>query len=246
MDIKDKVAIVTGAAQGIGEAIAMKLADSGAKIVVSDINESAGNQVINNIKSKNTDAIFVRADVSKNDDAQKIIEIAIEKFEKIDILVNNAGITRDNLLMRMTEEEWDSVIAVNLKGTYNCIRAATKTFVKQRSGKIINIASVVGQIGNISQVNYSASKAGVVGLTKTVAKELASRNITCNAIAPGFIETSMTNILSDQVKEKLLSMIPLKKLGQVEDIANMVLYLASEKANYITGQVFNVDGGMVM
>jgi 3-oxoacyl-[acyl-carrier protein] reductase len=245
MDLKDKVAIVTGAAQGIGEAIAMKLAESGAKIVVSDINEASGNQVADNIKTK-TDAIFVKADVSKSEDAQKIIEKALEKFEKIDILVNNAGITRDNLLMRMSEEEWDSVIAVNLKGTYNCVRAATKTFMKQRSGKIINIASVVGEMGNISQVNYSASKAGVIGLTKTVAKELASRNINCNAVAPGFIETDMTKVLSDQVKEKLLSMVPLNKLGQTEDVANMVLFLASDNANYITGQVFNVDGGMVM
>jgi 3-oxoacyl-[acyl-carrier protein] reductase len=246
MDFKDKVVIVTGAAQGIGKVISLKFAGYGAKVVVSDINESAGNQVVDEIMKKKTDAIMIVADVSKSEDANRIIEKAMEHFGKIDILVNNAGITRDNLLMRMSEEEWDSVLAVNLKGCFNCIRAVTKPLIKQRSGKIINIASVVGQMGNIGQANYSASKAGVIGLTKTVAKELAARNINVNAIAPGFIATDMTDKLSEQVKEKLLSLIPLNRLGKAEDVANMVLFLASDKAEYITGQVFNVDGGMVM
>ena len=246
MDFKDKIVVVTGGAQGIGKEISLKFAEYGAKVAVSDINEINGKQVIEEIKKKKTDAILVLADVGKSEDASLIIEKSLENFGKIDVLVNNAGITRDNLVMRMTEEEWDRVLTVNLKGCFNCIKAATKVFIKQRSGKIINIASVVGIIGNIGQANYSASKAGVIGLTKTVAKELAARNINVNAIAPGFIETEMTAKLPDQVKEKLLSMIPLNKLGKVEDVANMVLFLASDYANYITGQVFNVDGGMVM
>jgi 3-oxoacyl-[acyl-carrier protein] reductase len=192
------------------------------------------------------EAIWVNADDSKHDQANQLIDETLNKFDRLDILVNNAGITRDNLLMRMSEDEWDSVIAVNLKGTYNCIRAATKSFMKQRSGRIINIASVVGQMGNAGQANYASSKAGVIGLTKSVAKELASRNILVNAVAPGFIETAMTEKLPEKARESLLQLIPLAKLGQAEDVAKAVLFLASERSSYITGQVINVDGGMVM
>jgi 3-oxoacyl-[acyl-carrier protein] reductase len=188
----------------------------------------------------------VKADVSKPGEAENLIVSTIEKFERIDILINNAGITRDNLLMRMSSDEWDSVIAVNLTGAYNCIRSAVKPFMKQRSGKIVNIASVVGQMGNAGQANYAASKAGIIGLTKAVAKELASRNVCVNAVAPGFIQTAMTDRLPEKAKEMLQQAIPLGKLGQPEDVAKAVLFLCSEASSYITGQVINVDGGMVM
>ncbi len=197
-------------------------------------------------KSLGQKAIWVKSDVSKFKQAEELIEKALQTYEKIDILVNNAGITRDNLLMRMSEDEWQSVINVNLTGTYNCIRAATKSFMKQRHGRIINIASVVGQMGNPGQANYAASKAGVIGLTKAVAKEFAARNINVNAVAPGFIQTAMTDKLPEKAKEALMSVIPLGRLGQPEDVARAVLYLSSEASSYMTGQVINVDGGMVM
>ena len=192
------------------------------------------------------EAFGIVANVTQPDDAQNLIDKTLERFGHADILVNNAGITRDNLLMRMKEEEWDAVIAVNLKGTYNCIRAITKSFMKNRSGVIINLASVVGRIGNPGQANYAASKAGVIGLTKSVAKELAPRNIRANAIAPGFIETDMTANLPDKAKEELSNAIPLTRLGHAEDVAKLALFLASDDASYITGQVINVDGGMAM
>ena len=246
MDLKDKVAIVTGAARGIGKMIAIKLADNGANIVVSDVMEQDGQNTVKEIEAKGSQAIFVKADVSKSDAAEKLITDTIEKFGKIDILVNNAGITRDNLIMRMSHEEWDSVIAVNLTGAYNCIRSATRTFMKQRSGRIINIASVVGQIGNAGQANYAASKAGIIGLTKAVAKELAARNICVNAVAPGFIQTVMTDNLPEKAKEALLNAIPLGRLGQPVDVARAVVFLSKDESAYITGQVINVDGGMVV
>lgn len=246
MDLKDQVAVVTGSARGIGKTIALTLADAGANIVVSDLNVEAGKETEEEIKAKGRDALWIKADVSKSDQASHLMESSHERFGQVDILVNNAGITRDNLLMRMSEDEWDSVIAVNLKGTYNCIRAATRIFMKQHSGRIINIASVVGQMGNAGQANYASSKAGVIGLTKSVAKELAARNVLVNAIAPGFIETAMTEKLPEKIRESLLKLIPLGKLGQPEDVAKVVLFLSSEKSNYITGQVINVDGGMVM
>ena len=246
MELADQVAVVTGSARGIGKTIAMILAEAGANIVISDLNVEAGKETVEVIKAMGREAIWVETDVSKSDQANLLIETTQEKFGRLDILVNNAGITRDNLLMRMSEDEWDSVIAVNLKGTYNCIRAATKIFMKQRTGRIINIASVVGQMGNAGQANYASSKAGVIGLTKSVAKEFAARNILVNAVAPGFIETTMTEKLPEKAREALLQLIPLAKLGQPEDVAKVVLFLSSSRSSYITGQVINVDGGMVM
>jgi len=246
MELKDKAAIVTGSARGIGKMIALELAAAGAHIVISDVVEEEGLKVVQEILNLGHEAMWVKADVSKSADAAHLIQTTLDKFARIDILVNNAGITRDNLLLRMSEAEWDSVIAVNLKGAFNCIQAATRSFMKQRSGKIINIASVVGQIGNAGQANYAASKAGIIGLTKAVAKELASRNVMVNAVAPGFIQTTMTDKLPDKAKEALMSAIPLGRLGQPEDVAKAVRFLSSDAANYITGQVLNVDGGMVM
>ncbi len=246
MKLKDKVAIVTGSARGIGRAIALELVRNGAKLVICDLNMDDIQIVVDQFTEMGGEAKGFVSNVTQAEDAQQLIDKTIEAFGKVDILVNNAGITRDNLLMRMKEDEWDAVIAVNLKGTYNCIRAIAKPFIKQRSGKIINLASVVGQIGNAGQVNYSASKAGVIGLTKSVAKELAARNVLVNAIAPGFIQTDMTAKLTEKAKEELTNAIPLGKLGQPEDVAKVVLFLASDDAAYITGQVINVDGGMVM
>ncbi len=246
MELADQVAVVTGSARGIGKTIAIILAEAGANIVISDLNVEAGKETVEEIKVMGREAAWIEADVSKSDQANLLIETTQEKFGRLDILVNNAGITRDNLLMRMSEDEWDSVIAVNLKGTYNCIRAATKIFMKQRTGRIINIASVVGQMGNAGQANYASSKAGVIGLTKSVAKEFAARNILVNAVAPGFIETAMTEKLPEKAREVLLQLIPLAKLGQPEDVAKVVLFLSSSRSSYITGQVINVDGGMVM
>jgi 3-oxoacyl-[acyl-carrier protein] reductase len=246
MELSDQVAVVTGSARGIGKTIAMTLSDAGAHLVISDVNEEAGKETVSEITALGRKAVWFAADVSKSEQAAQLIDKAQEVYGKLDILVNNAGITRDNLLMRMSEEEWDSVIAVNLKGTYNCIRAATRIFMKQRSGRIINIASVVGQMGNAGQANYASSKAGVIGLTKSVAKELAARNVLVNAVAPGFIETAMTEKLPEKARESLLSLIPLARLGQPQDVAKVVLFLSSERSSYITGQVINVDGGMVM
>lgn len=246
MVLKGKTAIITGSARGIGRMIALELASQGANIVVSDLNEDAGQEVVDAIKSQGAEAIWIKSDVSKSDDANKLIQDTLDKFGQIDILVNNAGITRDNLLMRMSEDEWDMVLAVNLKGAFNCIKAATRTFMKQRSGRIINIASVVGQMGNAGQANYAASKAGIIGLTKSVAKELASRNVCVNAVAPGFIQTVMTDKLPEKAKEALLNAIPLGRLGLAEDVAKVVSFLSDERSSYITGQVINVDGGMVM
>ena len=246
MQLENKVAVITGAGRGIGRAIALELAGAGSDIVVSDIDTSTSGQVTSEIQAAGRKSISVTGDVSRLQDAQILIDKTVENFGKIDFLINNAGITRDNLLLRMTEEEFDSVIAVNLKGTYNCMRAAAKTFMKQRSGRIVNIASVVGQMGNPAQINYAASKAGVIGMTKTVAKELASSNILVNAVAPGFIETAMTAKLPQEARDKLTGLIPLNRLGGPIDVAKVVLFLCSDSASYITGQIINVDGGMVM
>jgi len=246
MDLKDKVAVVTGAARGIGKEIAMQLAREGARLVVSDVIESDGIATAREISALGNDAIFIKADVSKSDDAENLIVQTLDKFSRMDILVNNAGITRDNLLMRMSQDEWDSVIAVNLTGAYNCIKAATRTLMKQRSGRIVNIASVVGQMGNAGQANYAASKAGIIGLTKAVAKELAARGICVNAVAPGFIQTAMTDKLPEKAREMLINAIPLARLGEPRDVANAVAFLCRAESEYITGQVLNVDGGMVM
>ena len=246
MHLTDNVAVVTGSTKGIGKAIALEFARHGAKVVVSGRSEERANRVCQEIAAAGGEAIAVIGDVSRAEDARKLIDTAVEKFGKVDILVNNAGITRDTLLMRMNESDWDAVINVNLKGAFNCIKAVTRQMMKQRYGRIINITSVVGQMGNAGQANYAASKAGLIGLTKSVARELASRNITCNAIAPGFIETDMTGELDEKVKESLKNQIPLGRLGTVEDVARAVSFLASKDAAYITGQVLNVDGGMVM
>ncbi|MDZ7723738.1 MAG: 3-oxoacyl-[acyl-carrier-protein] reductase [candidate division KSB1 bacterium] len=246
IQLQDKIALVTGSARGIGAEIARSLADAGCHVVVSDIDESGANQTAEQVKAKGRRALVVKADVSEMDQAMHLIEATVKEFGRLDILVNNAGITRDNLLIRMKEAEWDAVIKVNLKGTFNCIKASTKTFMKQRTGKIINLASVVGVMGNVSQANYSASKAGVIGLTKSVAKELGARNIKVNALAPGYIETEMTKSLSDTAKDAFMTAIPLKRAGIPKDVANAVLFLSSDLSDYITGQVLNIDGGMVM
>jgi 3-oxoacyl-[acyl-carrier protein] reductase len=246
MEFNDKVAVVTGSSRGIGKAIATYFAQEGATVVISGRSQASIDSVVKEITAASGKAIAIAADVAVVEDASNLIKKTIEEFGKIDILINNAGITRDNLLLRMSEEEWDAVLNTNLKGAFNCIKACAKPMMRKRSGSIINITSVIGQIGNPGQVNYSASKAGMIGLTKSVAKELSSRNIRVNAIAPGFIETDMTDELDDNTKQELLKSIPLAKLGSADDVANLVLFLASEKAKYITGQVVNVDGGMVI
>jgi len=246
VDLTNKIAVVTGAARGIGREIALKLANSGCNVVVSDVDTAGSQAVAAEIQQAKRESIAVTTDVAKAEDAANLVETAIQKFGRIDILVNNAGITRDNLLMRMDEKEWDVVIAVNLKGTYNCIKAAVRPMIKQRSGKIINVASVVGVMGNAGQANYAASKAGIIGLTKSVAKELGSRNIQVNAVAPGYIETEMTKNLPQAAIEQFKNFIPLQRGGQPEDVANVVLFLASPLSDYVTGQVVHVDGGMLM
>ncbi|MEV2286051.1 3-oxoacyl-[acyl-carrier-protein] reductase [Paenibacillus larvae] len=242
-----KVALVTGASRGIGRAIALCLAEAGADVAVNYAgNEQAAAEVVQQIEAMGRKAAMMRADVSKAQEADQLVKDTLEQLGKLDILVNNAGITRDNLIMRMKEEEFDTVIATNLKGVFNCVKAATRPMMKQRSGRIINISSVVGVLGNPGQANYVAAKAGVIGLTKAAARELASRGITVNAVAPGFIETDMTDQLPKDVKAKMLEDIPLAKLGQPEDVAKTVLFLASADSSYMTGQTLHVDGGMYM
>lgn len=243
--LQNKVAIITGASRGIGRAIALELATHGASVVVNYANSSAAaKKVVEEITSAGGNAIALQADISQSEQVEALVSATLEKFSRIDILVNNAGITRDTLLLRMKLEDWQAVIDLNLTGVFLCTRAVSKILLKQRSGRIINIASVAGQMGNPGQANYSAAKAGVIGFTKTVAKELASRGITVNAVAPGFITTDMTSNLD---AEDILKYIPLGRYGQPEDIAGMVRFLAADPAAaYITGQVFNVDGGMVM
>ncbi len=245
--LKDKAAIVTGGTRGIGRAIALKLADHGANIVINYRNSDKEAEELKAIlEGKGVKVLTVKCDISNFEDSKNLMDKCKEVFRKIDILVNNAGITKDTLIMRMKEEDFDNVIDVNLKGTFNCAKHASAIMLKQRFGKIINMTSVVGIAGNAGQVNYAASKAGVIGLTKSLAKELGSRGITVNAVAPGFINTDMTASLSEKVKEEASKNIPLKRLGDPEDVANLVGFLASDAANYITGQVINVDGGMVM
>jgi len=245
--LEGKVAVVTGASRGIGRAIALKLADEGAKVVVNYSGSQAkAEEVVARIQENGGEAIAVQASVSQSEEVIALIDTAVKTFGSLDILVNNAGITRDNLLMRMKEDEWDDVLNTNLKGVFLCTKAVTRQMMKQRAGRIINISSIVGVAGNAGQANYVAAKAGVIGLTKTTAKELASRNILVNAIAPGFIETEMTDQLPEELKQGMLTQIPLAKLGQPEDIAKAVAFLASDDANYMTGQTLNIDGGMVM
>lgn len=246
MDLKGKVAIVTGGAQGIGKSIANQLAQAGANVVIADVMEEVAKSTAQEISQKGNEAISIKVDVSSLSSVEEMVKKTLDKFGRIDILVNNAGITRDALVMRMKEEDWDLVLDINLKGAFNCIKVVSPIMVKQKSGKIVNIASIVGIIGNIGQANYSASKAGLIALTKTCARELASRRINVNAVAPGFIQTSMTERLPAQVKEKLSSQIPFGEIGKPEDVASAVLFLVSEKASYITGEVIRVDGGMAM
>lgn len=245
--LENKVALVTGASRGIGKAIALELAKNGASVAVNYAgNEAKANEVVDEIKANGGNAFAIRADVSNADDVTDMIKQVISQYGQLDILVNNAGITRDNLIMRMKDSEWDDVINTNLKGVFLCTKGVTRQMMKQRSGRIINITSVVGVSGNPGQANYVAAKAGVIGLTKTSAKELASRNITVNAVAPGFITTDMTDELTDDLKAEMLKQITLAKLGEPSDIANIVTFIASEKSKYITGQTFHVNGGMIM
>ncbi|HID94507.1 MAG TPA: 3-oxoacyl-[acyl-carrier-protein] reductase [Candidatus Latescibacteria bacterium] len=245
--LKDRVALVTGGARGIGKAIALRLAAEGANIAVSDIDINGAEQTALEIqKTLARESMAIKADVSISEVANRMVRETIEKFGRVDILVNNAGITRDNLLIRMGEAEWEAVISVNLTGTFNCTKAVARQMMKNRYGRVINIASVIGIVGNAGQSNYSASKAGIIGLTKSVAKELAPRGITVNAVAPGYVETEMTKALPEAVRKGFLNLIPLGRAATPEDVAAVVAFLASDDASYITGQVINIDGGMVM
>jgi len=245
--LRGKTAIITGAGRGIGRAIALQFAAYNAKVVLNYRNSiNQVEELLQTIKDAGGDAIAIKADISKEEEAKNLIAEAVKEYKTLDILVNNAGINRDNLLIRMTEEEFDSVIDINLKGTFFCMKHAALVMLKQRFGKIINISSVVGITGNMGQANYAASKAGVIGMTKSAARELSSRGITVNAIAPGFIETDMTDTLPDRIREASMASIPLGRFGKATEVAGAVSFLVSESANYITGQVLQVDGGMVM
>jgi 3-oxoacyl-[acyl-carrier protein] reductase len=246
MEFTGKTAIVTGSARGIGKAIAARLAASDARVVISDVLMDLAEETVREFHEKGYDALAVTANVTKREDVDNLVKITLEKYQTIDILVNNAGITRDTLLVRMSEEDWDKVLAINLKGAFLTTQAIAKVMMKQRSGKIINISSVVGRMGNAGQANYAASKAGLIGLTKSAAKELAGRGITVNAVAPGFIATDMTEKLPQVARDAFLNNIPLKRAGTPEDIAAVVAFLASEDAAYMTGQVLGVDGGLLM
>ena len=241
-----KVVVVTGASRGIGKEIALKYAENGYNVAINYVSDKTNvEELEKEFKEKGAEALIVKADVSKSEQVQEFIKAVIEKYGKIDVLVNNAGITRDMLLMRMREEDFDKVIEINLKGTFLVTKEVVPYMMKKRDGKIISLSSVVGVTGNAGQCNYSASKAGIIGFTKSIAKELASRNIRANAVAPGFIDTDMTNVLSDEVKENINKQIPMRRMGTAREIANVVYFLGSEESSYITGQVINIDGGMV-
>ncbi len=246
MSLTDKVALVTGAAQGIGKAVALLLARNGADLIVSDINLEKAEETAKEIQAIGRRAVAIKVDVASLGDVEQMVEAVLEHFGHIDILINNAGITRDRLILRMTEEDWDAVLNINLKGTFHCTKVVIRHMSKQRNGRIVNIASVVGEMGNAGQANYSASKAGVIGFTKTIAREFAQRGINVNAIAPGYIETPMTEALPEKAKEELKRIIPMERLGRPEDVAEAVLFLVSEASSYITGQVLNVNGGIYM
>lgn len=242
-----KTVLVTGGSRGIGKEVALKFAENGYNIVINYVSDKTDvKKLEEEFNEKGVKSLILKADVSKVEEVDELVKKAIEEFGQIDVLVNNAGITKDNLLMRMSEEEFDKVIEINLKGTYLVTKAVTKYMMKKRSGSIVNLSSVVGVAGNAGQCNYSASKAGIIGFTKSVAKELASRDIRANAVAPGFIETDMTSVLTDTVKENIYNQIPLKRMGNAKEVAELIYFLGSEKSSYITGQVINVDGGMVM
>jgi 3-oxoacyl-[acyl-carrier protein] reductase len=246
MDFKNKTVIITGGSRGIGKAIAMSFARLNAHVVIIDILEDAINETVTEFSGNNWKCSGYSGDVTNNEKMGELFKTIHKDSGSIDVLINNAGITRDGLLLRMKESDWDSVITVNLKGTFNCTQKVARFMLKQRQGVIINIASVVGIMGNAGQANYAASKAGIIGLTKSTAKELGARNVRCNAIAPGFIKTAMTDILSEEVVEGYSKVIPLKRMGLPENVADLCLFLASDLSSYITGQVINVDGGLVM
>lgn len=247
MSLANKIALVTGGSRGIGKAIVLELAKSGAHVAINFAgNREAAEQVAQEVEALGRKSMLLQANVADSTAVQAMVKQVIDQFGQIDILVNNAGITRDNLMMRMKEEEWDDVLNINLKGVFNCTKAVTRQMMKQRSGRIINISSVVGAMGNAGQANYAAAKAGVIGLTKSAARELASRGITVNAVAPGFITTDMTAVLDEEIIKQLTAQIPLSRLGQPEDIAKAVRFLASDEASYMTGQTLHIDGGMYM
>jgi len=245
MELEGKVSLVTGASRGIGKAIALKLSSLGSKVAINyREGEIAANSVVQEILSQGREAISIKADVADSEAVKAMVQKVNTEWNKIDILVNNAGITRDNLLLRMSDKAWDDVLNTNLRGAYLCTKFALRSMVKQRWGRIISVASIAGLIGTAGQTNYSASKAGIIAFTKSVAREVGSRNITANAVAPGFIKTQMTEILPDAIKESILSMTSLRRFGETEDVAEVVAFLASDRANYITGQVISIDGGM--
>ncbi|KPJ61446.1 MAG: hypothetical protein AMJ46_01805 [Latescibacteria bacterium DG_63] len=246
MELQGKVSVVTGGAQGIGKAIALCLAERGSDVAILDLKEEGSAELLARIKAFGRKSLFAKADVSLASDVDAAAKSILKELGHVDVLVNNAGITRDAVLVRMDEKGWDSVIAVNLKGTFNCTRAFLRGMIKQRSGRIVNVSSVVGIMGNAGQSNYAASKAGVIGFTKSVAKEVASRGITVNAVAPGFIDTEMTRTLSEEARQSFLTSVPARRVGVAEDVANVVAFLASDSASYITGQTIHVDGGMLM
>lgn len=250
MDLSNKYALVTGGIRGIGRGVCLKLASCGANVAVNYIDRNNNNELANELKNEiealGVKCILVTGDISSFEESEKVFKETVEAFGRVDILVNNAGITRDGLMMRMKETDFDDVVNVNLKGSWNCMKHATRIMMKQKYGKIINMSSVVGVIGNAGQVNYAATKSGVIGMTMSLAREVGSRGINVNAIAPGFIQTDMTDVLSDEIKAGLTKNIPLGSLGTVEDVANVVAFLASDAAKYITGQVISVDGGMAM
>lgn len=246
MNLKNRVAIVTGGGQGIGKKICLRLAENEAKVAVFDVNEELSQEVVKKIKAKGGDALAVKVDVAKYEEVNEATRQVIDKFKGIDILINNAGITKDSLLLRMKEEDWNRVLQVNLNGAFNCLKAVLRYMMRQKYGRVVNISSIIGIRGNIGQANYSASKAGIIGLTKSAAREVGRYGITVNAVAPGFIDTAMTRRLNKEAVDAIISQVPLQRMGKPGEVASLVTYLVSEEAAYITGEVIKIDGGMAM